>query len=227
MRAPTGLLALAFWMLGAAHAVACMPDPERQYPNQPADYLAFARATVREAAHVEIVEVRSAAPVTAPEAWDRWLNELGAPGFGDKAAARALHKTNRHKPVGVLFRLTVIERLKGRSPETIVLEGGGAVPRLAPASDDTEFIHVVRKGRRLPFLFLEPVDELDLPVTFIGRNSCSPGQLRLAIGQRYLLFRGRNGRLLQTRNGYALVPLDSGAGARHWLAAVRQAAAAR
>ncbi len=190
MRGLIGIFALGFWALGVAQAIACTPRPQRQYPNQRADYLRFAEATVKEASFVEVVVVRSAPSVTAPEAWDRWFNVLGAPSFADKAQARAVYKAKRHKPVGVRFRLTVIDRLKGRAPATVLLDGGGTVPRQVQPRGVSEFRYVVRKGKRHPLIFLPPVDELDLPDALIARHSCMPSQLRLAIGQRYLIFRG-------------------------------------
>lgn len=223
MRVLPATLALALWASVSAPAFACTPPMERPYPNQPSDYRRFARAIFAEARYVEVVEVVSAVPVTAPEAWDRWLNVLGAPGFGDKVAARPTYEARRGKPVGVLFRLTVVERLKGRGLAEIVLEGGGTVPPLTWREGGDEFRYVVRDGRRRPVLYAQADDELDLPDAPIGRTTCSPSLLRLAIGQRYLIFRGRDGKLLKTTSGYRLVPVTSGRGARQWLDAVRQA----
>ncbi len=227
MRALSAFLALAMWASVAAPVFACTPPLERQYPNQPADYRRFAEAILKEARYVEVVQVVSAVPVTAPEAWDRWLNVMGRPGFGDEAAARAAHKANRNKPVGVVFRLTVVERLKGSGPGEIVLEGGGTAPPPDSAGSDEELRHVIRDGRPAPVLHGSGADELDLPDALVVRSTCSPSLLRLAPGQRYLIFRGRDGRLLKTASGYRLMPIASSAGPRHWLDAVRQAARGR
>lgn len=226
MRRRTLILAGGLWLLGAAHASACTPPPgEQYYPNRPADYLRFARATLAEATFVEVVEVQEAIKVTAPDAWDRWLATVLKHRHGDPSKLRARHKANRHKPVGVRFRLKVIERLKGRSPDTIFLNGGGVAPRPTGVNDG-EFQHRIENGKMIPRMTGWSFDELELPDGPIG-NSCMPGKLHLTIGQRYLVFRGPNGRLLYTQNGYRLVALDSSRGARNWFAAVKQAARRR
>jgi hypothetical protein len=218
-------------------ALACLPVGGWA-PNSPADDAAFAVAMVRQAAHVEVVEVQSSSPFADPELWRRWIEDQksryrGPPPQSVMQRLEQVYEERRLRPVGTRYDLRVVQRLKGEGSDIVRLDGAAPFGAAANTPVGPPLQHWIEKGVKWPFVFKEP-DELSPANLLEPSVSCDAGPIRFAPGARYLIFRGDDGHLLgpvrfkgiaNPRLGYRVVVVSPG-GPANWLAAVEKAAKA-
>jgi hypothetical protein len=228
---PLAPLALVAALAAAPAALACSVMPPT--PNTPEIQALFAARSVAAAASVDIAVAEGARPFADPALWRAWAARQPYGPSGRKDAER-IAREGRNKVIGQRITYRVVERLKGNSPATFTLRGGGFDPRpYRPEGvnrDGPGGHYLDAAGRPLPQTIYDG-KEVGLD-NLVMMTSCHTPALTAQRGATYLIFRDAGGRLLgpigfhpggRPERTYAYALVDRSAGDA-WLEAVRTAA---
>jgi hypothetical protein len=206
-------------------------------PNTPAHNVAFAERMVDAATFIDVVEVQDEAPFFDRTLWRAWYRKAGVtpPKLLDlpNATFDALKAVlpEYSDPLSARYKLRVVRRLKGASPDVIGLTGrpSKGQRRITYTAPQPPLEHP--RGAMSPFdRNQRPERSID---NLVRRSSCSQQAISFLPGAQYLMFRGADGHLLgpvtfgdgRTVTGYTVIELAPG-GPADWLAAVAAVAAA-